>query len=231
MASTVHVQVVIPAVSLITRDEAINTFTFHTGGSDSAATLAAAVAPILADFYNDEHGSGVAIADYLSANRLRTTDGCLMRWYDITTHLNGSAAGPPVYENTWTLGGSPDNLGLPEEVAVCLSFHGDFGVTPEFGPGDARQRSRKRGRVYIGPLNSDVMETDNTGPQRPNDGVQNSLVDAGTYLRDADAGWSVWSRRDAALYPVTGGWVDDAYDTVRGRGPDPSARIAFPPPV
>lgn len=231
MASTAHVQVVIPAVSGMARDEAINTFTFHTGGSDSAATLAAAVTPILVNFYNTGGDATASIADYLSDNRDRGADKCLMRWYDITAHLNGSAAGPPVYEATWTLGGSPDVLGLPEEVAIALSYHGDYFTIPEFGPGSARQRSRHRGRVFIGPLNSDVLETDNTGPQHPNDGVINNLVASGEYLRGADAGWVVWSRKNAAIYDVTGGWVDDAYDTIRRRGPDPTSRADFAPLV
>ncbi|MCA1705407.1 MAG: hypothetical protein LC808_19980, partial [Actinobacteria bacterium] len=81
--------------------------------------------------------------------------------------------------------------------------------------------------VYIGPLGSNAGAITN-GDLRPIVGLRNTLVGAATYLRDAnnvEATWSAYSK----LAPldtgaVIGGWIDDAFDTQRRRGLDPTKK-------
>jgi hypothetical protein len=147
-----------------------------------------------------------------------------------------TVTGSPVQTALWTLGptasASPGNLALPREVALCGSFHGDLSGVAEEGAGDTRPRARRRGRIYVGPLN--VAATDSTngsanGGALPSGFFIGRLAAAfaeftAAAIEDEGGRWVVASRADNAVYPVTAGWVDNEFDTQRRRGLDPSAR-------
>jgi hypothetical protein len=94
-----------------------------------------------------------AMTAYMS-KVLQTSGTCLtINYYDITAHLDGSAAGSPIETTTHTWSTGPENeQQLPEEIACCFSYRADYGSAPEFGPGKTRPRASLRGRFYLGPF-------------------------------------------------------------------------------
>lgn len=113
---------------------------------------------------------------------------------------------------------------LPAEVSVVLSYRGQnvSGTNP----------ARRRGRIFLGPFSTDVLsDTDNDATVNTAfisslTGAASSLVGAGTptmnwcVFSPTSAGAEPWSEAelDASSVPVVGGFVDNAFDTVRSRG-------------
>lgn len=126
----------------------------------------------------------------------------------------------PIRETTWNLSSSPTGSPLPSEVALCLSFQAArISGVPQ---------ARRRGRVFIGPLNTGSVHTDG----RPSAALQSALVGAGNTLLDNSQAsttwkWAVFSRVLGTGSEVASGWVDNAFDTQRRRGIAPSARTNF----
>lgn len=110
---------------------------------------------------------------------------------------------------------------LPEEVAVCLSMQ----ATPVSGIPQAR----RRGRIYVGPLTTGAVSIENGGTFVATN-LRNALIAAADDLAAPDTSTStqlaVFSRQqlqetgsmESAFTPVSGGWVDDAFDIQRRRG-------------
>lgn len=123
---------------------------------------------------------------------------------------------------------------LPSEVAICLSYKGPSlaGAIP----------ARNRGRIYLGPWDASVVDSD-TRDAIVDSGVRGAIATAaGTLLGSTTASlnWSVFSPTIAGAPPwtgivlgaatafVEGGWVDNAFDTIRSRGAEASERSTFP---
>lgn len=113
---------------------------------------------------------------------------------------------------------------LPEEVAICMSFYGD------------RNLPRQRGRLYLGPLTTTSVAVSN-GQTRVPSAVRDRIAGRAVGLLSVaadnvlhDVTWCVYSPSDNQAHPVTNGWIDDALDTVRRRGPEPSTRKEFAAP-
>jgi hypothetical protein len=128
----------------------------------------------------------------------------------------------PIRDQTFNLTSAPSGGPQAAEVALCLSFQGDR-VSGE------EQRSR-RGRIYFGPLDTTVVDSDG----RPSSAFVTKLAGAGGALIDSIANdvsstmlWVVYSPTTSALVPVTNGWVDNSFDTVRRRGLAPTLRTTF----
>lgn len=126
----------------------------------------------------------------------------------------------PVIQGLWNFTDPPTGDPLPPEVAHCLSFQGDAtsGV----------QQARRRGRVYIGPIDLGRVGTDG----RPNATQMATLLQWGdTLLAASDAAsqwlWTVHSAVNGTDVPVTNGWVDDEFDTQRRRGRRATFRQLF----
>jgi len=170
-------------------------------------------------------GQSAILSSYLGASV--SIAGHSIKHYDITGHLNGSAHGAPLQTDPMTFAVSGVGTdSLPTEVAVCLSFHSDYGTDVEFGPA-TRPRSRDRGRIFFGPLKTGIIVPDAV-TKRPQVALalQTDLTQAALMLMAGpDPTWSVWSRKKAALASVTSAWVDDAFDVQRRRGEDPVFRI------
>lgn len=111
--------------------------------------------------------------------------------------------------------------GLPLEVCLVASFSA-------YPPATAR----RRGRLYLGPFNTgqQIASTSSTFP-RP----QPAMV---TGVAAVAAGWAalgtspdnnmvIYSRAAGAFYNVTGGWVNDEFDTQRRRGVRESTRTTW----
>lgn len=126
----------------------------------------------------------------------------------------------PVDEGVLGLSAAPSASALPRELAICLSFHGDFGSGEPSG--------RRRGRVYFGPLSVVPLNSDG----QVTSAAVTAFASAGTNLLSTStlaSGWSwgVYSRADSALWDVTGGWVDNSFDVQRRREQKPSLRTNF----
>ena len=127
----------------------------------------------------------------------------------------------PIAEGLWGFMVAPAGNPLPPEVALCLSFEGL--------PTSGIPQARRRGRIYLGPLDVDGLAP----VGRPTTTVVNRLVAAGEVLRLASVAaaswtWCVFSVVNDVNVPISRGWVDDEYDTQRRRGRVATVRTVFP---
>lgn len=223
--------VTLPHVSGVARDACQNTFILD---GPSALFLPGAtllVTQALANFYNLDGSAGVAVADYLSDALSRTVIASTVKYYDITTHLDGSNAGSPVSTDAFTLGPAGGATSLPEEVALVCTLRASGWATaaveaPDAGdPGSAvdRPKQRRSGRLFLGPLSSfGLVEEASTFRARPSDTFRGVILDRAEALSDEldalDVEWHVWSRVDVTTRRITDAQVDNAWDTQRRRG-------------
>lgn len=199
----------------------INTFHFQTS---ALQTDLAPIALALMDFYNGANTTPAypAIRTYMSPVLQTTGNVHEIRFYDLA-----DAKPRPVKYSTFFNLSPVGASALPSEVAACLSYS----ATPTAGI----SRARARGRLYIGPLatsalNSGILD----GDVRPADGLRGALMWAGSRLAASTAAtWSLYSRTDDAMRAISEVAVDNALDTQRRRGADPTIRerLAVPPAV
>jgi hypothetical protein len=222
---TARVQVVFASKSGLARDAIANTFHFH------APTLSDAVVGEIANalhtFYAVSPETGVKpISEWLSSH-IDTSVPALVKCYDLGDPVLHDAEGHvtqsrPLHEGSFSLPANTQAVGpLPNEVAITLSYWADRNV------------KRHRGRIYIGTLDRQAMTAGgDTAETRVNAACHFSIASAASVLAQtttaSGARWGVFSTTDNLLrYPIGGGWVDDAFDTVRKRGLRPSYRRTF----
>lgn len=220
------------AVSGLPEDKVTNTFSFAVPDAATGVVTGLAIGEALEDVYSTTYSGfgNASIAKYLSRWLSRGTLASKVNVYD------RAAPGSPLLSYPWTLpavlsGAGPE---LPQEVAVVASFHGDLSGVPERS-GSTRPASRRRGRVFIGPLHVDALQEGAGGgqPQTPQVNLIGAINSALNDLRDSaalaalDAVWEVYSEAAGAGYPVVGGYVDDAFDTQRRRGQAPTTRSVW----
>lgn len=200
-------------------DQVVNTFHFTTAlGRAEGHT---AIVGVLQDFYNGEAGQFHSISEWLGAWISRTAE---IRTYD----LADLRPREPML-SVLDLNASATGTSMPEEVAVCLSYSAAAPITP-----------RRRGRIYVGPLSSlAVIAGSPTTNSRPDPAVLTDLGLAATRLADNAAGvsWVVLHRAQEATedHPASAestslivqGYVDNALDTQRRRGPKTTARTPW----
>lgn len=210
MAITVDdyaVQVELAMVSNVAKDSIVNTFAVK-ALSGSAE-------------YSDINGQVEAFFGRISAHIGPTVQGSGVPHRTRVYHLSDPEPRPPVYTGSFSRNGS--GTALPAEVAVCTSMAAE-------SPAGARP-ARRRGRMYIGPLNSGVVQVV-AGYARPSATFQTLLANSTeTFVENlAELDWQVciWSRKDDTLFPVVRGWVNDEFDTQRRRGPEVTTRAVWP---
>lgn len=203
--------------SALPRDDAINVWHFNTiAAGESTSADHTAVESLLETFYG-------SIDTFLSRDLTGNPDLVI---YD----LSDTSPRVPVYEAEIEGMSFPvtDNA-LPEEVALCLSFQG-IQLSGE-------NQRRRRGRVYLGPMNGSA-----NGPGgSPTSTCITGVVGAAQTLLNNQGGigeveWCVYSPTSIPSpglasegVPVDNGWVDNAWDTQRRRGQAPTARTTFQP--
>jgi len=189
------------------------------------------------------------LASYLSKTLSRAANAVSINQYALDTlaKLGGAPHGSPFQTDTFQLQPDATDIELPNQVAMVISMHADLSSVVELGAastlptdeaaqdegapathtGVPHPRARRRGRIYFGPL--DQQAKTNAG-----DPSSNFIADlasaAGTLLGDSVSnGWQlgVWSRRNASVVAVTGGWVDDRFDTQRRRLEGPTSRTTW----
>lgn len=146
-----------------------------------------------------------AVDSFFSALLSTSTNAASVTTYDMSDPL------PRIPVNTKTFTLTTGALTLPPEVAICLSFQG-IKIS-------GQPQSRRRGRVYLGPLSDNAQDTGG----RPTSTVISTSQAAATALAATPtpgvAGiWAIYSPTDAQTVPVDNGWIDNEFDTVRSRG-------------
>jgi hypothetical protein len=198
--------------SNLPEDRVVNTF--HFNDSSAYGTHVEQITTALSRFYTGTPSvfTGVTnpVGAWLSPWVQRAAE---LRFYDLTT-------APPRVPTIvpMTLPAPIAGSGLPEEVAVCLSIQTDV----------APFSARRRGRLFIGPLcNSAMFSAESTHSSRPAALFQADLAASAVGLCNAGAsGWAIRSTRPTQNFVLVGrGWIDDAFDTQRRRGPKPASRL------
>lgn len=212
MTSIVRVMFVGHGPSNLPADRVINVFHF-TGPNDYNTDEETCRAKV-ADFYEGSNPTG-AISGYLSPWVQRAYE---LRAYDMSIPKDTRV--PTIEMRTL---GAPFGTGLPEEVAACITLHG------QVPPAANRRRS---GRLYIGPLvSAAASDGSSSGPSRPGNLFIADLCAAALRLSvvvGAAPNWCIRSTRPAENYvPIYSGYVDNAWDTQRRRGPDPTAKVTW----
>jgi hypothetical protein len=194
-----RVQVILHTVSAIQADFATNTWHFDDGELEPSG-----IADELIVFYNAVRG---AMSPAIAQN------GHEIKMYK----YSDPEPRVPIYEEVWNFGAAPAGFPLPAEVALVLSYHAE--------PVSGLSQARRRGRVYIGPLNTGTLAT---GEGRPSGGTLTTFVNAAEALlaesQLADWTWSTYSTVLNSGAEVYAGWVDNAFDTQRRRGVAPTTR-------
>lgn len=208
---------IIPYKSGIPQDVVVNTLCFRLDDPPGVAAVS-----LLTDFYNEPvDETDTSIADLLHVYLDRTGNACRFEFYEV--NLATGDVGSPLAVVPWTLLGDPDENNLPLEVAVCTSFAA--------APSEGSSPGTRKGRIFIGPFNQTVCTAGDDDPTRPDVNAILTLSGATQRLvQDTEAGgiqMVVWSRKDNAAYEIVRGWVDNAFDTQRRRGVDPSSRTVW----
>lgn len=203
-----RIQVTLPYVTGIPEDVAVNTF--HSAASPGDIVSGAAVLTAIEGFYDD-------LAGFLSGLLAGTIE---VKTYD----MSQPEPRVPISEEVISPGFTPEGTTLPEEVAMCISWRAE---RPSGVPA-----ARARGRTYIGPLDASVVAADSLyGRSVIAPAVINTMVTAATEflqaMKDNGVPLAIYSRADNAYRTINGGWVDNAFDTQRRRGPDPFQRSTF----
>lgn len=232
--SLVKIAVTHHDLSGLPEDDIVNTFHFGTDPGGITTQMSADFEIALDAFWHGNPTQGGVPLDAYLSGRLDRTKG---RDYDIYVKETGEKDfGSPVdivRGKAFSAVGS--NANLPAEVALCGSFHGDLTDIPEEA-GVTRPAARRRGRIYVGPLNTAAQNTTGTAVvSRPAQQFIDCLANRIEILRlssEAVPEWS-WGVAHAAstaawtFTKVEGGWVDNEWDTQRRRGHLATQRTAI----
>jgi hypothetical protein len=222
-------EAVLPSTTGRPEDAVINTFAWLTSTSPASNSELTDIGVFMTSFYNNVRATTFSVASFLGTQLSRAALAAHFKLYDLTGAEDGRPHGSPIRDITWTLGNpTPASTNLPSEIAVVLSFHS---LLTDFQQelGDTRPAARRRGRVYLGPVNSGALNVDATS----------HIVSVSTLCRDTisqagdamlatpTAQWAQWSRANLQLDSVTGGFVDNAFDSQRRRGESATLRTVF----
>lgn len=204
-------------------DRVVNTFHFWDAGARDPADVNACMNAV-ETFYTGVGGVGAApstpVGDWLSPWVDRDAE---LRGYDMQEPGAGHNGEPPRTPTIRPihLGGPTSQAGMPEEVACIITVHG----APPLG-------KRRRGRIYIGPLVLGALTPATAStPGVPDSTFITNLTIAAKQLCDqvmTPLNWSIRSEKPQENYvPIVSGYVDNAFDTQRRRGPGPTQRTPF----
>ena len=233
MTKVMRVQRISLAKSGLPKDNIVNTFYFHrvTGSGPILVGEANSVMAELDTFFNTAVGGGNAVRNYTAEITMAATR-TLHKCYD----MDDVPKRVPIFTAN---GANPTpaltTQALPSECCCCLSFAGpQLSGTPQ---------GRRRGRVYIGPLNVVSIAPDANTQQAVIDPLmRTALTAAANRMHDnllalaTPWEWVVYSpttrasvggAAELAITPITTAWVDDAPDVQRRRGQDAKTRTTL----
>jgi hypothetical protein len=221
-------------------DKVVNTWTIMGAASGTLQVDLVEIELALAEFYNAAPaGQPGSLAEVMSLHLSRAANGMTYRFYDLTSHLDGSAHGAPFFTTYGTLGpAAAGSVSLPSEVAIALTLKAggrdhaavETNDGPDAGTERDRPMERRTGRVYLGPWTTNAI--DNVTPfLKPSSVTRTTIAKSAQRLANRLQAHSpsfnlgVWSRKDGTVRSVAAVAVDDAWDTQRRRGIDRSARL------
>lgn len=234
--ATYRIVTTFESVTGIPKDRVTNTLHFSTSEASHDASTGSALIGHVAAAFTTVTAPGTARPDQYLSSELSRVSLPVGRAYN-------PAGGSPIAQATWAGFAAAGVAGaLPGEVACCLSMNADLVNVPEEAPDDAdadlapeRPASRRRGRIYFGPLTSQALS--GSVPERPNAVLKNILLGLGKSLAQptnpvltalntglvvrSDSGFA------GAAYPVIRVSVDDAFDVQRRRGVKPTAKVVL----
>lgn len=219
------IQTRMSAASLLPQDTIVNDFAFRrAAGAPSDAQLDQLMFYV-GEFFRAGEVAADRVGHYISEWISREVT------HEIAAYkIQAGNLGSPARTMDW-LGpvASGTQTSMPPEVAAVVSFHGNLtGVQEEAGA--TRPRARRRGRIFVGPLNGLAIDEHLPDARLAaffTGVLRSQCVDLADNVAALGWSWSVWSRANAELYPVVGGWTDNAPDTQRRRGVQPTARVVF----
>jgi hypothetical protein len=195
----------------------VNTFHFgQIGDPKPLAPLAPAEA--FRNFYTvPGAGRANSIGKYISNEMSRFIGSSKVELYDLEDALPRL----PYFTLPFALPSALSATDFPGEVAIVCSW------TTADDP--AVPVRRRRGRTFIGPLIAAAGALD-AGILRPGLALRQDIAASAFALLDSvTEGLVVYSRTSTpdVVTDITGGYVDNAFDTMRSRGADVTSRTAF----
>lgn len=195
------------------------------------------------NFYNTLASGATARLITYMAQSLNKSAPMSYTCYNITGHLDGSAHGAPIWQNTQPLTNpvnSSATTAIPEGVAAVLSFRRDYGTDVEFirdsaGKVIGRPRGQDRGRIFFGPLDPTALARQATtlrctlsNPFMTDIGKAWDSIS--TFSDSASAAWHLaqWSRKKASAADIVQVWIDDRPDYQRRRSDQSVIRSTLP---
>ena len=208
-------RVTLPYQSGLPSDVTVNDFSVFGGSSVLAGIMGA-----ITNFYRVSSGANGPVGQFISPEVSRDSNVCRVDAYDRALPA-GSA---PVGVLNFTMPAALAGAVQAEQVACCLSMHADL-------TGVIDHKARRRGRVFIGPLMDSAISFLPPAPVRVSTNLQGALHDSAQALLAGLAAlpalWQVWSTVDGVGRTVTGGFIDDALDTMRSRRPKALSRLTW----
>jgi hypothetical protein len=208
------VQAALQDTSGLSRDRYVNTFHVEasgltTGNYDDLTTAFRA-------FYT-EVGTVAHPTAYYIAPHAKVTPGHL-KYYNQGDTIPRS----PTRIDDLLVDDGDSTVALPAEVACCVSYKSSSisGIPA----------SQCRGRIYIGPLSTRAVASEPaTAKARPDLNMRTYLVSHFIALMGAvqdvgDCHLRQFSAKTGVLHAINEVWCDDAWDTQRRRGAEPSSR-------
>lgn len=221
---TVRATVQLPKLSGIPGDTINHDFHFGAAATpDPVGATFDTIAGWISRFYNEPNPTigGMALCAFLSQTLSRAADAVKVVFHHRPVVVPDNA----IATRMITLQSNAVTDAYADEVACVLSYND--------GSSSAHPR-RHRGRLYFGPLSTAGIATGLTTVPRPSANLIDGLADAASRLEDDSslglAGlwqWSVWSSVDGAAYHSNQGFIDNALDTQRRRGPKATARTPW----
>lgn len=134
--------------------------------------------------------------------------------HEIRCYTPGPNPGGPYFSKKYALTTAGSTAG-PQEVALCLSYAAVD--DPE------ASTNRRRGRIYLGPFKIATV-----GAERPTAPLITAALDLGTGIAQvglaANVTWVMRSQIDNSYHKIESIWVDNAWDTQRRRGLEPTLK-------
>jgi hypothetical protein len=242
-------------LTALPKDVVENGFAIQTGSPVTPAMIDQ-IALSINNFY-DATPSGLAVSSisaFMSPIFSPAANAHVINFYNISAALGGGPHGGPIATRPLSLTHvDASSNPLPNQDAVVLSLRGsaypavllvpgvagaiptdDFAQdegAPATHPGVTRPAARDRGRLYIGPLNSTVVQKGASNEPRVSldfrtvlkEAAKKLIVDLGVALF-----WSIWSRRNSGVDSVLTGFIDDRWDAQRRRESPPTGRLIWP---
>ena len=191
-------------------DVYVNT-TYWFNATQSLEQMAPLVDAAVGAFYGAVQASGKSVASYMATSIATDWE---TRIYDMA---DPEPRVPVITTHTGAQWGAGSTANLPEEVAVCLSFHAAPPLT-----------AWRRGRIFIGPLNALAGNSSQTTLTRVSPTFLLTLTEAAQAMHvNPNAFWEVYSPTYQVYAMVDGGFANDAFDTQRRRGAEEFTREVF----